>query len=183
MCGLPTRAHRPLALSLLRDADRCQLSAAGVAPAARSAHVAAAYKGRYLIVFGGGSVAHCFNDLHVLDTETMEWSQPPVEGDQPRARAGESCCSVQLPTPAAHTTCPCRRSTWSPGASQSPWGLRPPLLLCRQEIRAPGPTRIVCLHVLAIVRSSTVSAAHPAAPFSSDYVVPMRAWRHTWSEA
>lgn len=51
--------------------------------------MAAAYKGRYLIVFGGGSVAHCFNDLHVLDTETMEWSQPPVEGEQPSARAGE----------------------------------------------------------------------------------------------
>ena len=64
--------------------------------------MAAAYKGRYLIVFGGGSVAHCFNDLHVLDTETMEWSQPPVEGDQPSARAGESRHSVQLPTPAAH---------------------------------------------------------------------------------
>ena len=70
--------------------------------------MAAAYKGRYLIIFGGGSVAHCFNDLHVLDTETMQWSQPPVEGEQPSARAGESMHSraVQLPTPAAHTHLP-----------------------------------------------------------------------------
>eukprot|EP00891_Asterochloris_glomerata_P009781 jgi/Astpho2/9781/gw1.00149.44.1_t len=74
----------------LADMEWQTLSAAGVAPAARSAHVAAAYKGRYLIVFGGGSVAHCFNDLHVLDTETMEWSQPPVEGEQPSARAGHA---------------------------------------------------------------------------------------------
>ena len=126
--ALPARCCRPgagcqhqptgqQAPSLLPDTDQCQRSAAGVAPAARSAHVAAAYKGRYLVVFGGGSVAHCFNDLHVLDTETMEWSQPPLEGDHPSARAGELVHTLQLPTPAAHTTCPCRRRFWCPGTS------------------------------------------------------------------
>ncbi|KAK9814161.1 hypothetical protein WJX72_001384 [[Myrmecia] bisecta] len=62
----------------------------GVAPSPRSAHVAAALANRYLLVFGGGSVAHCYNDLHCLDTETMEWSQPPVEGPLPPARAGHA---------------------------------------------------------------------------------------------
>ncbi len=62
---------------------------AGKAPAARSAHVAAAFQGRYLIVFGGGSVAHCFDNLFMLDTETMHWTELESEGPVPPPRAGE----------------------------------------------------------------------------------------------
>eukprot|EP00887_Chlorella_sp_A99_P000351 scaffold13.g351.t1 len=62
----------------------------GPAPTPRSAHASAVYQGRYLLIFGGGSVAHCFNDLHVLDTETMEWSTPELEGPVPPPRAGHA---------------------------------------------------------------------------------------------
>ena len=41
-----------------------------------------------MLVFGGGSVAHCNSELHVLDLETMEWSVPEAEGPVPPPRAG-----------------------------------------------------------------------------------------------
>lgn len=67
----------------------------GPAPRDRSAHVATVFRSRYLLLFGGGSLAHCFNDLHVLDTETLEWSKPETEGYTPTPRAG---CSGALLT-------------------------------------------------------------------------------------
>eukprot|EP00955_Chlamydomonas_euryale_P021782 229897-Chlamydomonas_euryale.AAC.15 len=62
----------------------------GRPPAPRSAHVAAAHGGRYLLLFGGGSVATCFSDVHVLDTaaKPMQWSQPFVAGPTATPRAG-----------------------------------------------------------------------------------------------
>lgn len=62
----------------------------GPAPSPRSAHSAVAYRGRYVLVFGGGSVATCYNDLHVLDTQTLEWSAPATEGAPPPPRAGHA---------------------------------------------------------------------------------------------
>ena len=59
-------------------------------PSARSAHVAAAFQDRYLLIFGGGSVAHCYNDLHVFDVEMGTWEAVAVEGPAPSPRAGES---------------------------------------------------------------------------------------------
>lgn len=46
------------------------------------------FDGRYLLIFGGGSVAHCFADLWLLDTETHTWSNPRPEGQTPAPRAG-----------------------------------------------------------------------------------------------
>jgi hypothetical protein len=43
-----------------------------------------------MVVFGGGSVAHCNNELHVLDLLSLEWSVPDSEGPVPPPRAGES---------------------------------------------------------------------------------------------
>lgn len=62
----------------------------GTPPPARSAHAAAAYQSRYLLVFGGGSIANCFNDLYVLDTESMHWSCPATQGPPPTPRAGHA---------------------------------------------------------------------------------------------
>lgn len=38
--------------------------------------------------FAAHTVAHCNNELWMLDTETMEWSQPEAEGPVPPPRAG-----------------------------------------------------------------------------------------------
>ena len=43
----------------------------GVPPSPRSDHAAAVHAERYLLIFGGGSHATCFNDLHVLDMQTV----------------------------------------------------------------------------------------------------------------
>lgn len=74
----------------LADMEWQSPEATGTPPPARSAHAAAAYQQRYLLVFGGGSVANCFGDLYVLDTDTMHWSCPATQGPTPAPRAGHA---------------------------------------------------------------------------------------------
>ncbi|XP_010558261.1 PREDICTED: acyl-CoA-binding domain-containing protein 4 isoform X2 [Tarenaya hassleriana] len=63
-------------------------------PAPRFDHAAAAYSERYLLIFGGCSHSIFFNDLHVLDLQTMEWSQPHVQGDTVTPRAGHAGTTI-----------------------------------------------------------------------------------------
>lgn len=70
------------------------IDAVGVPPSPRSDHAAAVHAERYLLIFGGGSHAACFNDLHVLDLQTMEWSRPTQQGDIPSPRAGHAGVTV-----------------------------------------------------------------------------------------
>lgn len=44
--------------------------------------------GRFLFVFGGGSkpLHSVTNDLYMLDTATLQWTQPPSEGTKPQPR-------------------------------------------------------------------------------------------------
>ncbi|KAK9919860.1 hypothetical protein M0R45_028434 [Rubus argutus] len=67
-----------------------EIDAVGVSPSPRSDHAAAVHADRYLLIFGGGSHATCFNDLHVLDLQTMEWSRPTQQGEIPTPRAGHA---------------------------------------------------------------------------------------------
>lgn len=60
----------------------------GLAPSARAAHTACAVDDRFLVIFGGGSVARCYNDVWVLDTHSNTWSCPKPSGTVPSARAG-----------------------------------------------------------------------------------------------
>ncbi|XP_074312254.1 acyl-CoA-binding domain-containing protein 4-like isoform X1 [Silene latifolia] len=71
-----------------------EFEAAGVPPSPRSDHTAAVHAGRYLLIFGGGSHAACFNDLHVLDLQAMEWSRPTQQGDIPSSRAGHAGVAI-----------------------------------------------------------------------------------------
>jgi len=43
-----------------------------------------------VIIFGGGSIANCYNDLVVLDTQTLAWIRPNVDGPVPPIRAGHA---------------------------------------------------------------------------------------------
>lgn len=45
-------------------------------------------------MFGGCSHSTCFNDLHVLDLHTMEWSQPEIRGDYVTPRAGHCGATI-----------------------------------------------------------------------------------------
>ncbi|CAI0551200.1 unnamed protein product [Linum tenue] len=71
-----------------------EIDAAGVPPSPRSDHAAAVHAERYLLIFGGGSHATCFNDLHVLDLQSMEWTRPTQQGDIPTPRAGHASVTV-----------------------------------------------------------------------------------------
>ncbi|KAL0403611.1 UNVERIFIED_CONTAM: Acyl-CoA-binding domain-containing protein 4 [Sesamum radiatum] len=64
-------------------------------PTPRFDHVATLHAERYLFVFGGCSHSVFFNDLHVLDLETMEWSQPQVQGALVTPRAGHAGIAVE----------------------------------------------------------------------------------------
>ncbi|RDX97553.1 Acyl-CoA-binding domain-containing protein 4 [Mucuna pruriens] len=75
-----------------------EIDAVGVPPSPRSDHTAAVHVERYLLIFGGGSHATCYNDLHVLDLQTvrplMEWSCPTQLGEIPTPRAGHAGVTV-----------------------------------------------------------------------------------------
>ncbi|RDX86126.1 Acyl-CoA-binding domain-containing protein 4 [Mucuna pruriens] len=71
-----------------------EIDAVGVPPSPRSDHAAAVHVERYLLIFGGGSHATCYNDLHVLDLQTMEWSRPTQLGEIPTPRAGHAGVAV-----------------------------------------------------------------------------------------
>jgi len=70
------------------------VDAIGTPPSPRSDHAAACHADRYLLIFGGGSHATCFNDLHVLDLQTMEWSRPKQQGLTPSPRAGHAGATI-----------------------------------------------------------------------------------------
>lgn len=64
-------------------------------PAPRFDHTAAVHADRYLLIFGGCSHSTCFNDLHILDLQTKEWSQPQqIQGDVVTPRAGHAGISI-----------------------------------------------------------------------------------------
>ncbi|KAJ8443548.1 hypothetical protein Cgig2_017031 [Carnegiea gigantea] len=71
-----------------------EFDAVGVPPSPRSDHAAAVHAERYLLIFGGGSHAACFNDLHVLDLQAMEWSRPTQQGETPSPRAGHAGVTI-----------------------------------------------------------------------------------------
>lgn len=63
-------------------------------PAPRFDHTATIHAERYLLIFGGCSHASFFNDLHVLDLQSLEWSQPQTLGDLVSPRAGHAGITI-----------------------------------------------------------------------------------------
>ncbi|CAI9296169.1 unnamed protein product [Lactuca saligna] len=63
-------------------------------PAPRFDHTATVHGDRYLQIFGGCSHSTFFSDLHVLDLETLEWSQPQIQGNIVSPRAGHAGISI-----------------------------------------------------------------------------------------
>ncbi|KAI3786792.1 hypothetical protein L1987_40767 [Smallanthus sonchifolius] len=71
-----------------------EIDTIGVSPSPRSDHAAVVHAERYLLIFGGGTHSTCFNDLHVLDLKTMEWSKPSQQGEIPSPRAGHAGVTI-----------------------------------------------------------------------------------------
>mmetsp|Transcript_655 Transcript_655/g.1124 ORF Transcript_655/g.1124 Transcript_655/m.1124 type:complete len:595 (+) Transcript_655:251-2035(+) len=62
-------------------------------PAGRWNHAAAAV-GTKLYIFGGSQSNTHYNDLYVLDTETLQWDRPVCTGNPPSERGHHSCLSL-----------------------------------------------------------------------------------------
>ncbi|XP_051145169.1 acyl-CoA-binding domain-containing protein 4-like isoform X2 [Andrographis paniculata] len=71
-----------------------EMGTMGVPPSPRSDHAAAVHADRYLLILGGASHSTCFNDLHVLDLQTTEWSRPTQQGAIPSPRAGHAGVTI-----------------------------------------------------------------------------------------
>ncbi|KAG1361355.1 acyl-CoA-binding domain-containing protein 4 [Cocos nucifera] len=63
-------------------------------PAPRFDHIAAVHADQYLLIFGGSSHSTCFNDLHLLDLHSMEWSRPETQGAYVTPRGGHAGTTV-----------------------------------------------------------------------------------------
>lgn len=99
--GGEDRSRRAVADLYVLDMTSLQWSkptVEGPAPTARSAHIACAVEDRFLLVFGGGSVARCFNDVWAFDTETSSWTSLKPAGPAPSARAGEGSLRISKPS-------------------------------------------------------------------------------------
>ncbi|KAI5389433.1 hypothetical protein KIW84_074909 [Lathyrus oleraceus] len=59
-----------------------EIDVVGVPPSPRSDHAVTVHVGRYFLIFGGGSHATCYNDLHVLDLQTMEWISAGLKSEE-----------------------------------------------------------------------------------------------------
>jgi N-acetylneuraminic acid mutarotase len=64
----------------------------GDVPTPRRAHSCTLVEGRYLYVFGGGDGPNYFNDLHILNTDTLTWTSPKQQGDVPGPRRAHTTC-------------------------------------------------------------------------------------------
>lgn len=64
-----------------------RLNVSGAVPAGRKGHSATLIAGNKLYVFGGSCADRRSNELFVLDTGAMHWTQPEVKGNTPLARA------------------------------------------------------------------------------------------------
>ena len=80
------------------DTERLEWSSpqpAGVLPSARACHSATPLPAvRKVVMFGGYDGARCFNDLDVLDLDTLTWIQPRVSGTLPQPRNAQTVVAV-----------------------------------------------------------------------------------------
>lgn len=65
-----------------------------VYPAPRSRHCAVLLDNGRVVVHGGGGKDRIFDDLWVLDTNNMTWSQPKESGTKPSPRWGHSATLI-----------------------------------------------------------------------------------------
>lgn len=67
----------------------------GPKPAPRNTHTATLLKTGHILVFGGRDEFHFFNDVWLLDTNTMRWEELNMEGEKPRGRSGHTAVLVR----------------------------------------------------------------------------------------
>eukprot|EP01116_Phalansterium_solitarium_P003899 TRINITY_DN14736_c0_g1_i1.p1 TRINITY_DN14736_c0_g1~~TRINITY_DN14736_c0_g1_i1.p1 ORF type:complete len:616 (+),score=156.43 TRINITY_DN14736_c0_g1_i1:213-2060(+) len=66
----------------------------GTVPPARAYHTANLVGSKHLYIFGGRAGNKYFNDLYVLNLETLIWDKPHCTGQLPSSRAYHTCVTV-----------------------------------------------------------------------------------------
>lgn len=67
------------------------LQTGGTVPSPRSRHTMTLInEGRSVLMLGGGGDTHVYNDVYVLDVESMKWSRPVCHGQVPFSRWGHT---------------------------------------------------------------------------------------------
>jgi hypothetical protein len=67
------------------------LQTGGTVPSPRSRHTMTLInEGRSVLMLGGGGDTHVYNDVYVLDVESMKWSRPACHGQVPFSRWGHT---------------------------------------------------------------------------------------------
>ncbi|KAG0361894.1 hypothetical protein BGZ54_008886 [Gamsiella multidivaricata] len=64
----------------------------GSIPPPCRAHSSTLVDNKRLYVFGGGDGPHYFNELYMLDTDTLTWTNPQTTGDKPCRRRAHTTC-------------------------------------------------------------------------------------------
>ncbi|KAF9119994.1 hypothetical protein BGW39_011748 [Mortierella sp. 14UC] len=64
----------------------------GSIPPPCRAHSSTLVDNKRLYVFGGGDGPHYFNDVYMLDTDTLTWTNPQTIGDRPCRRRAHTTC-------------------------------------------------------------------------------------------
>ncbi|KAF9084665.1 hypothetical protein BGX23_010334 [Mortierella sp. AD031] len=64
----------------------------GSIPPPCRAHSSTLVDNKRLYVFGGGDGPHYFNDVYILDTDTLTWTNPQTTGDRPCRRRAHTTC-------------------------------------------------------------------------------------------
>ncbi|KAF9432313.1 hypothetical protein BGZ76_010975 [Entomortierella beljakovae] len=64
----------------------------GSIPPPCRAHSSTLVDNKRLYVFGGGDGPHYFNELYMLDTDTLTWTNPQTTGDRPCRRRAHTTC-------------------------------------------------------------------------------------------
>ncbi|XP_021902309.1 acyl-CoA-binding domain-containing protein 4 [Carica papaya] len=114
-------------------------------PAPRFDHTATVHSEHYLLIFGGCSHSIFFNDLHVLDLQTMEWSQPQIQGDAVTPRAGHAGITID-------------ENWYIVGGGDNSSGCRETLMLNMSKLVFTTVTRLKGRHFLASEGLSVSSA-------------------------
>jgi len=70
-------------------------SVQGSVPLPREGHSAVLSKEQGMIVFGGTDGTQCFNDVHVLNTDTLKWSEVVTSGEPPAPRVFHSATLLE----------------------------------------------------------------------------------------
>jgi len=102
----------------LHSSTWSRVEAKGTPPCARSGHSCTVVGDKYVVIFGGGSVSRCFNDVHVLDTQSMEWFEAELvpfsseDGEAGSKKAGGDGLSGEFQPRAGHASVLLKGCQW-----------------------------------------------------------------------